>query len=1004
MNDPVRAPEPSVADPALAGRLSDALQDRYAIERELGRGGMATVYLARDLKLHRLIALKVLRAELGATLGTDRFHREIQIAARLSHPNILQIYDSGAAGGHLYYAMPYVEGESLRQRLDREGQLAVHDVIDIVRSVASALTYAHEQGIIHRDIKPENILLARSSGGRPAEPLVADFGIARALDVAGSERLTETGLALGTPAYMSPEQAAPGGRLDGRSDIYALGCVAYEMLAGAPPFTGATAQAILARHAVDPVPPLRTVRATVPVAMASAIERALAKVPADRFATAGEFARALENIPLARFRFPVLAILARWRTLAIASGVLLVVAGSFLTSALTRHAPPPAPTDPNLLAIAPFDVLDPSLEVWHEGLVDILSRDLDGAGPLHTVPQTVGIKRWHGRADRVSAETFGHRTGAGLVVFGSVRKTRDTVSLRATVLDVARQRAEPDLEVKGDTAAIGDLADSLGVRILRVLGSNRPIGAVRHVSIASRSLPALKAFLYGEQFYRRGLWDSALVYYDLAIAQDSTFAIAYRNMALALSWFPASSDAYRPEEEYKRRSVTLGRGLPPRDSLLIAADSFAIASEEATDPADLIRFKYRALSIVEEAVRRYPGDPEMWLELGEARFHDAPPLGGVPASALEAFDHAIALDPGFAPAYEHTVNLSIRLNRPDLARKYAAAYLRLDPTDVNARSLRLAALMLDPERSHAPETARMIDNASAQQLFGAGMMHLGWWADSGEAGVRLLRALTRRSGTGVDPWSDTLMYHQYLALELAYRGHLQEAYATDSRLLLDPSASPFSDFRDPFRALALLGVIPESVTSTTFGHALEPGQAWPMSPLGTARQLRGLPWWLARRDTASLAQFALRAGQETRTQSSARGKLRGRYLQAAATAYLALARADSVRALRLFQSIPDTLCLENDCFYEKLIEARLLTAQGQARQAGAVLDRWVWSGGGPLFVLGILERGRIAEGLGQRQKATDSYQFVIDVWRRADPQLQPFVVEARTALTQLKRE
>jgi tetratricopeptide (TPR) repeat protein len=394
----------------------------------------------------------------------------------------------------------------------------------------------------------------------------------------------------------------------------------------------------------------------------------------------------------------------------------------------------------------------------------------------------------------------------------------------------------------------------------------------------------------------------------------------------------------------------------------------------------------------------------MWLELGEARYHTAPPLGGVPAPALAAFDHAIALDPGFAPAYEHTVHLAIRLNRPDLARKYAAAYLRLDPTDVNARSTRLAALMLDPERSHAPETARMIDSASAQELFGAGMMQLGWWADSGEAGVRLLRALTRRRGTGVDPWSDTLMYHQYLALELAYRGHLQEAYTADRRLLLDPNASPFSDFRDPFRALALLGVIPESLTATTFGHALEPGRAWPMSPWGTARQLRGLPWWLARRDTASLARFALRAGQEARMQGSARGKLVGRYLQAAATAYLALARADSVRALRLFQSIPDTLCLENDCFYEKLIEARLLTAQGQARQAGAVLDRWVWSGGGPLFVLGILERGRIAEGLGQRQKATDSYQFVIDVWRRADPQLQPFVVEARTALTQLKRE
>ena len=718
--------------------------------------------------------------------------------------------------------------------------------------------------------------------------------------------------------------------------------------------------------------------------------------PAGRLARDEEFASAPSQPDAAPPRRWGITVWRWWPALGLAG---LATAGFLLLGNRTV-----SPTDPNLLAVAPFDVLDPSLALWHEGLVDILSRDLDGAGPLRTVPQTVGLKRWQGRADRVSAESFGHRTGAGLVVFGSVGKTRDRVNLRATVLDLSRKRVEPDLEVKGDTADMGDLADSLGVRILQVLGRDRPIGSVRRVSIGARSLPALKAFLSGEQFYRRGRWDSALVYYDQATTQDSMFALAFRRMNLVLSWYPPSSTAYRPMEEYKRRAVSLNRGLSPKDSMLIAADSLWAAADEATDPADLIRFRYRNLSISEEAVRRYPADPEVWLDLGEARYHFPPPLGGAPAPALEAFDRAIALDPGFAPAYEHVVHLAIRLNRPDLARQYAAAYLRLDPTDINASSIRLAALLLDPARSHAPETARMIDSASAQELFGAGMMHLGWWADSGEAAVRLLRALTRRSGTGVDPWSDTLMYDQYLALELTYRGHLHEAYAADRRLLFHPNASPFSEFLDPFRALALLGGIPESLAAATFGHALEPGTAWPMSPLGTARQLRGLPWWLARRDTTSLARFALRASQEARTQESARGKLQSRYLHAAATAYLALARADSVQALGLFQSIPDTLCLENDCFYAKLIEARLLTAQGQARQAGAVLDRWVWSGGGPLFVLGRLEQGRIAESLGERQKAIDSYQFVVDVWRRADPELQPFVVEARNALARLTRE
>jgi hypothetical protein len=350
------------------------------------------------------------------------------------------------------------------------------------------------------------------------------------------------------------------------------------------------------------------------------------------------------------------------------------------------------------------------------------------------------------------------------------------------------------------------------------------------------------------------------------------------------------------------------------------------------------------------------------------------------------------------------VTLAILLNRPDLARKYADAYLRLDPSDANAPSIRLAALMLDPERSHAPETARMIDSASAGALGGAGSFHLGWWPDSGETSVRLLRERTTRSGNGVRSSTDTLMYRQDLAFELAYRGHLQEAYATDRRLLVDAKASRFTWLGDPFLFLALLGAVRDSVAARTFGRALEPGTAWPLTYLVTPRQMRGLPWWLARGDTVSLARFALRANQETARQANATGKLRGRYLHAAATAYLALARADSARALRLFRSIPDTLCIVNICYYEKLIQARLLAAEGQAQQAGAVLDQWVWKAEGPLFVLGRLEQGRIAEKLGERQKARDSYQFVIDVWRNADPELEPYIREARAGLERLAAE
>src|SRR5467141_534768 len=272
--------------PELEERLRAALADRYALERELGRGGMAVVFLARDLRHDRAVAIKVLRHEIAAALGAERFLREIQIAAKLHHPHILPLYDSGAAGELLYYVMPYVEGESLRQRLDRETQLPVDEALAITRQVASALAYAHRHDVVHRDIKPENILL--ESG----EAVVADFGIARASTAAGGDKLTQTGIAIGTPLYMSPEQAA-GGAVDGRSDLYSLACVLYEMLAGHPPFLGGTAQAILARHTADPVPPLRTARATVPPAVEQALGRALAKSPADRYATALQFAEAL---------------------------------------------------------------------------------------------------------------------------------------------------------------------------------------------------------------------------------------------------------------------------------------------------------------------------------------------------------------------------------------------------------------------------------------------------------------------------------------------------------------------------------------------------------------------------------------------------------------------------------------------------------------------------------------------------------------------------------------
>ncbi len=269
-------------------RLETALSDRYRIERQLGAGGMATVYLATDLKHDREVALKVLRPELGAVLGDERFLTEIKITAKLDHPHILTLIDSGASNGFLYYVLPLVRGESLRDKLNKEKQLGLEEAVAITKQVASALDYAHRQGVVHRDIKPENILI------QEGEAMLTDFGIALAVKEAGGNRLTETGLSLGTPQYMSPEQATGDRQLDARSDLYSLAAVLYEMLAGEPPVTGPNAQAMIAKLMTERPTHLRVVRASVPEAIDAAVAKALDKTPADRFATAGDFARALD--------------------------------------------------------------------------------------------------------------------------------------------------------------------------------------------------------------------------------------------------------------------------------------------------------------------------------------------------------------------------------------------------------------------------------------------------------------------------------------------------------------------------------------------------------------------------------------------------------------------------------------------------------------------------------------------------------------------------------------
>ncbi|MCH7474809.1 MAG: serine/threonine-protein kinase, partial [Gemmatimonadetes bacterium] len=353
------------------------VDDRYEIAERIGEGGMATVYLADDRKHHRQVAVKVLRPELSAALGPERFLREIQISARLRHPHILPLYDSGEADGVLYYVMPYAAGESLRDRLAREKQLPVADALLIASEVADALQYAHDQGVVHRDIKPENILLL------DGQALVADFGIALAVSTAGAERITETGMSLGTPHYMSPEQAMGDRQLTARSDVYALGATLYEMLTGEPPFSGPTAQAIVAKVMTDDPRPLTELRRSVPLPVNAAVLKSLEKLPADRFATASEFAAALADpsfsVSGAAFAAPG-ASAADWRQrmaipLIVAVGVLVLLLGW----AMSRSSTPDSPVMRFALGFEDDEAL------FYSGLGNLPRVDIlpDGAGLVY---------------------------------------------------------------------------------------------------------------------------------------------------------------------------------------------------------------------------------------------------------------------------------------------------------------------------------------------------------------------------------------------------------------------------------------------------------------------------------------------------------------------------------------------------------------------------------------------------------------------------------------------
>lgn len=649
---------------AVDSTLADALADRYRIESELGRGGMATVYLAHDLRHDRPVALKVLRPELGAILGPERFLLEIRIAARLQHPRILPVHDSGEAAGRLWYTMPYVEGESLRQRLAREGQLPLDQAMRIANETLSALGYAHAHGVVHRDIKPENILLQGD------EAVVADFGVARAITAAGQERLTETGLALGTPAYMSPEQATASRELDGRSDLYAVGCVLYEMLAGQPPFVGSTAQQLLARHAIDPVPPLRTVRDTVPAGVEQSVMRALAKVPADRFPTAAEFAKALAP---PREQADTLSSTYRFhrprRRVLLSAGAL----GLALVAGYLWRPKPKVALDPKLVAVVPFRVRGaaPALGYLREGMIDLVAARLTGQGGARAADPGSVMAAWRqaggtetGDLPSSAVLDLARRLGAAAVLVGGVVGTPDHVALNASLLSVQGGTARAEAKVEGVADSLPQLVD----RLIAQLITEETEASRGLEGLVNRPLPALQLYLEAQAAYRRADYPDAVVRYQRALDLDSTFAMAALRLASAAGWTTAPGAGRRGLELAWRSRDRLS---PPDQALLLAN-----LGPDYPATSRLVQH----IAAWERAVDLAPDHAERWYELGDEYFHEGPYLEieSTWRRAGDAFRRAAALDSGTAPL-GHLLELAM-LDGDDTAavRRLGTLYLARD--------------------------------------------------------------------------------------------------------------------------------------------------------------------------------------------------------------------------------------------------------------------------------------------------------------------------------------
>jgi len=651
----------------LVARIRSALADRYAVQSEIGRGGMATVFLAEDLKHGRQVAIKVVHPELAAAVGTDRFLREIETVAGLTHPHILALHDSGEADGLLYYVMPYLDGDSLRDRLEREKQLPVEEAVRIAREVASALDYAHARGIVHRDVKPGNVLF---SGG---EAVLADFGVARALSTAGGEKMTATGMAVGTPAYMSPEQGS-GEEANERSDIYALGCVLYEMLAGEPPLTGVTPQATQALRMSETPPSLPLLRETVPDALDAVVRKALAKAPADRYRSARAFSDAVGSLA----GLGVAGSSQGARTTSRRAGgrraipwAVLALGAVVLAVALWRQAgtaPGGAEADVRSIAVLPFINMssDPEQEYFSDGISEELLNLLTKIPELRVTSRSSAFSF---KGQNLEIPEIARRLNVARVLEGSVRKDGDQVRITAQLIDA---RSDTHLWSQTWDRTLDDIfaiQDEIAAEVVAQLKVTL-LGAVPTVEETDPQAYALllQARQVGRQVTAEGFEQSTALY-EQALDIDPDYAAAWAGLTMVYNNQAAMrlrdyDEGYRLAREAANRALAIDPEYAPAYSrlgwiamlydgdLATAARHYERALE--LDPTDvgilsnsailalLLGRLDEAIALVEYVVARDPVNPMGHANLGKAYL-----WAGRLDEAIASTRTALVLSPGY---------------------------------------------------------------------------------------------------------------------------------------------------------------------------------------------------------------------------------------------------------------------------------------------------------------------------------------------------------------------